>query len=201
MTGASAPDMNKERKAIMRAPYRNGLGAALASLALSLTLASPALADHWRSGYGMSKPHQCCHCPGHGHLHGMQGGRNDCPYKQGMAQPAPAAGKTLGVLVSDLADATLDERGIGYGVKVNKVQPDSAAAVAGIQAGDLIVEFAGKPVTSGDRLRWLVRQAEAGKGVDIKLLRENQSITLNATLAEPAPKGKCEDKPAPRLGT
>jgi S1-C subfamily serine protease len=180
---------------MMHAHPRLGLGAALAAFALSLALAAPASADHWH-GHGMY--HGGCYGPGAASPHGMHG---DCPYMHGMARMTPASGKTLGVLVSDLSNAGLDEQGLGYGVKVNKVQPDSAAAAAGIQAGDLIVEFAGKPVTSGDRLRWLVRQAEAGKGVDIKLLRDKQSVTLNATLAEPAPKGKCEDKPAPRLGT
>lgn len=187
----------------MHTRLQSGIGHALATLALSLTLATPALADHLACGCEASQGKPQCHCPGHGagHSHGMHGGRADCPAMQGMPPAAAAGGKILGVLISDLSNTSLDERGIGYGVQVRQVQADSAAAAAGIEAGDLITEFAGKPVTSGDRLRWLVRQAEPGKAVDIRLLRDNQPVTLNVTLTEPAPKGGCRQDANPRLGT
>ncbi len=56
------------------------------------------------------------------------------------------------------------------------MQSGSPAAVAGIRAGDLIIEFAGKPGYSGDRLRWLVRKAEAGKTIEVKLVQENKPL-------------------------
>jgi S1-C subfamily serine protease len=110
-------------------------------------------------------------------------------------------GKTLGVMVSDLPNAMLDEADMAYGINVEKVQSDSAAAAAGIRAGDVIAEYAGKPVYSAERLRWLVRKTPAGKGVDIKLMREGKPLTVTATLAEPAAKDNCNATPAPRQGT
>ncbi len=156
----------------------------LATLALTMALTAPALAG---GGYEHAHPGHAFHAY-HGmdyaHPHGMQGRSSGCPYiESGMAR-APA--KTLGVMVSSLPNATLDELGLGYGILVSGVQTDSAAAVAGIRSGDLILEYGGKPVYSGDRLRWLVSQTEVGKAVEIKLLRGEEMITLNGTLTEVA---------------
>jgi serine protease Do len=128
-------------------------------------------------------------------------GHGGCPYMHGAQADAAAGGKTLGVMVSDLPSAMLDEADLPYGINVENVQSESAAAAAGILAGDVIVEFAGKPVYSAERLRWLVRKTPSGKGVDIKLMREGKPLMVNATLAEPAAKDKCNATPAPRQGT
>lgn len=145
----------------------------LSTLALMLGLAAPALA-----GAGSGLVHTVYSY--HGHPHGMQG--ISCPYmqQQGMARP----GKTLGVMISRLPNNALDERGLGYGVMVAKVQPEGPAASAGIRPGDVILEFNGKPVFSGERLRWLVHKAEAGKPAEVKLLRDKETLTLQVSPAE-----------------
>lgn len=171
-------------------------GRAISALALTFAVSAPAAANHWHSHHGMPYGHPSCQGY-HGMYHGLQG----CPHMKSGAHPAALAGKALGVHVSNLPDARLDEAGLGYGVNVENVLPDSAADAAGIQAGDVIVEFAGKPVYSTERLRWLVRQAEAEKSLDIKLLREGTPVTVNATLKEAAPKEKCEPMRTPRVGT
>ncbi len=151
----------------------------LATLALTMVLAAPAVAG---SGHAYVHPVQSFHAHhgyGHGHPHDMQGMSSSCPYMNSGVARAPA--KTLGVMVSSLPNAALDERGLGYAILVSKVQSDSAAAQAGIRSGDLIIEFDGKPVFSGERLRWLVNRAETGKAVEIKLLRDKETITLNVT--------------------
>lgn len=162
----------------------------LATLALTMALSAPAVAG---GGYGYTHPAHAFHAY-HGksyiHPHGIQGMSSGCPYMQSGMAKAPA--RSLGVMVSSLPNATLDERGLGYGIVVSRVQSDSAAAVAGIRAGDLILEFDGKPVYSGERLRWLVSRTEAGKPVEIKLLRDKEPITLNATLTEVAAPAKQE---------
>ena len=174
-------------------------GRAASALALTFALAAPAAADDWYGRHG--KPYGHPECYGYpGHPHGMYG-PGDCPRMQGDVRPAPMGGKTLGVLVSDLPNAVLDEAGLGYGVRVERVQPDSAAAEAGIQDGDLIIEFAGSPVYSVHRLRWLVHRAEPDASLEIKLVRDNQPVTVNATLKEPEPKPKCDKPVKPRLGT
>ncbi len=176
--------------------FNTSLVRAVSALAITFALAAPAAADHWQGRHGMPYGHLDCQ----GYHPGMHG-PGDCPQMKGDARHAPMGGKTLGVMISDLPNAALDEAGLGYAVSVARVQPDSAAAAAGIQAGDLITDFAGSPVYSTHRLRWLVRQAEPDKSLEIKLMRDKQPVTVNATLQAPPPKPKCDDRPNPRLGT
>ena len=162
-------------------------GIAFASL---FALSAPVAAHGWQST-GYAHPA----CPGYGTGPHGQGGYA-CPH--GYAKPhhgaMTAPGPMLGVMVAGLANATLDELGLGYGVRVAKVLPGSAAEAAGIKAGDLILEVGGKPVYSAERLRWLVRQGEEGKAVDVTLQRDKQAVKLSVTPA--APKPKCEETPA-----
>lgn len=177
----------------------------LFALALSLAFATPALADPWRAGSGMGADRPDCQY--HNDLRqGMRDG-DACPYmKQPMPPRAmqqsvlPAGGKVIGVMVSNLTNAVLDAAGLNYGISVERVQPDSAAAQAGIRAGDMITDFAGSPVYSAERLRWLVQKAEAGKPLEIKLLRERQVVQLVISLTQPAAKPASDDKPAPKVG-
>lgn len=172
---------------------------ALAGLFLAslFTFSVPAAAHDW-SGPGMGYGHPAC--PGYGPGHGMgphAHGGYACPH--GYAKPyhgaAMPAGRTLGVLVAPLDHAALDEMGLGYGMRVVKVQSGSAAEAAGIQAEDIILEFDGKPVYSGERLRWLVRKGDEDRTVGIKLQRDKEAITLSATPQTPEPKPKCEKRP------
>jgi membrane-associated protease RseP (regulator of RpoE activity) len=172
------------------------------ALALAFALSAPAQAYQ---GYGwsggMGKAYHDCHRMGPGHPK-MMG--DACPYhEKAMKMPRTGPSKSLGVMVHDLNDAMLDQHNLGYGIRVARVQPESAAAAAGLMAGDLIVEFNGKPIYSGDRLRWLVRQAEVGKNLEIKLHRDGKPMTLNALLNEPVvkPKSGCDEREAPRIGT
>lgn len=181
----------------MFSTVRATLVAAASALAITLTLATPAAAGHSHGHPGMGHPH----CQGYHAYHPGMHGHAGCPYMQaGQAHPA-MAGKTLGVMVSDLPNAMLDAADMPYGINVESVRPESAAAAAGIRAGDVIAEFAGKPVYSAERLRWLVRKAQPGKGVEIKLMRDGKPLVVSATLTEPAPKEKCNAMPAPRQGS
>jgi len=170
------------------------------ALAIAMTLSTPALADCWRAGQGMPADHPAC-CQ---YRHNMQGG-DACPYMKPQmklhAMPAMTSGKSLGVMVGNLPNAKLDEAGLSHGVQVARVMLDSAAAQAGIQAGDVITEFAGSPVYSAERLRWLVQKAETDKGLEIKLMRDQKPVVLNATLTAPEAKTKCDPKPGMRPDT
>jgi len=180
------------------------LGRGLAALVFTLALAAPAAADHWRGYHDMGYGHPACQgYPGHhpGYHRGHESGMADCPYARGAAKSASMAGKSLGVYISDLPNALLDAAEVGYGVNVEKVLPDSAAEAAGIRAGDLITEFAGKPVLSGERLRWLVRKAESDKSLEVKLMREGKPVTVAVTLKAPESKPRCDTKDAPKVGT
>lgn len=176
---------------------------ALSALVISMAVSAPVLADDWRQcPYSNFPDSSCCYQRGPG----MQGGdwpmmrapmwRQDMPNRMA---PAAMEGKQLGVMVSNLPNPMLDAAGLNYGVNVESVQDDSAAAKAGIQAGDVITEFNGSPVYSTNRLRWLVSKAEAGKSLIIKLIREKQPLEVNATLV--APKPQCPEAAKPTTGT
>src|SRR5215469_5702866 len=90
----------------------------------------------------------------------------------------------LGVQTKDLgSDQARDMKlGDGYGALVEKVEPDSPAAKAGLQKGDVIVEFAGERVRSVAEFARLVRETPSGRSVEIQIRRDGAQQTLNATI-------------------
>jgi len=90
----------------------------------------------------------------------------------------------LGVTLKDVtADKARDLKLPGeYGALVESVDADSAAAKAGLQKGDVIVEFAGERVRSEAQLRRLIRETPAGRTVSLQVIRDGQARALNAKL-------------------
>jgi hypothetical protein len=110
-------------------------GILLASL---FAFSAPAAAHNWG---GMGYGHPACpgYVPGHGMgPHGYGG--HSCPHGHGKPyhRAAMAPGLSLGVMVTALPHAALDELGLNYGIRVVKVKPGSAAEAAGITAEDII---------------------------------------------------------------
>ncbi len=70
------------------------------------------------------------------------------------------------------------------GCVVNKVQPDSAAARAGILLNDIIIAYNGKPVRSFEEIRDQIGQNAAGDRVEVELLRNNQPLKTTVVLGE-----------------
>ena len=67
------------------------------------------------------------------------------------------------------------------GAIVSSVAANTPAAKAGIQRGDVIVEYNGRPVTDSDSLVAMVVATKPGTTVPITIYRENQRKTLNIT--------------------
>jgi membrane-associated protease RseP (regulator of RpoE activity) len=90
----------------------------------------------------------------------------------------------LGVQVRDVTAEKAQELKLPgeYGALVGGVDKDSAAAKAGLQKGDVIVEFAGERVRSAAQLRRLIRETPAGRTVSLQVFRDGQARTLNAKL-------------------
>jgi len=90
----------------------------------------------------------------------------------------------LGVTLKDVtAEKAHDLKLPGeYGAVVGSVDEDSAAAKAGVQKGDVIVEFAGERVRSAAQLRRLIRETPAGRAVSLQVIRDGQARTLTANL-------------------
>jgi serine protease Do len=76
---------------------------------------------------------------------------------------------------------------------VNRVIPASPAARAGLEAGDVVVEFDGRKVHRADELRWLASIAGAGRRVTLTALRLGRPFKI-ALVPLPHP----DDRPASR---
>ena len=89
----------------------------------------------------------------------------------------------LGAMVSNNTDGN---GGFSTGAKVEQVTSGGAAEAAGIRAGDVVVEFAGDPVSSATDLTALVRAQPAGGEVKVKVLRGDQALTFDVVLGDAA---------------
>ena len=67
------------------------------------------------------------------------------------------------------------------GAVISSVTPGTPAAKAGLQAGDVIVEYNGRPVTESDSLVSMVVATKPGTTVPITIYRENKRQTLSIT--------------------
>lgn len=70
------------------------------------------------------------------------------------------------------------------GVLISGVAEDSSAEAAGIEDGDVIVEFDGKDVDSADELQELVADMDPGDKVKIVLIRDGERKTIELELGE-----------------
>ncbi len=88
-------------------------------------------------------------------------------------------GSQLGVTVRDLAPTTPPDS--AGGVQVDDVDRDGPAAKAGIQSGDIVVEFDGERVRSARQFTRLVRETPEGRAVEMTLMRDGTRRTVTAT--------------------
>jgi len=70
------------------------------------------------------------------------------------------------------------------GALVSSVTPGSAAAAAGLQSGDVIVEFNGQPVQDASQLKLRVAETGPGASVPVVVMRNGERKTLDVTLKE-----------------
>jgi len=90
----------------------------------------------------------------------------------------------LGVTLGDVTTEQAQELKLPAvaGAIVNSVQKDSAAAKAGIERGDAIMEFDGIRVRSSAELRRLIRETPSGRTVEMKIVRDGKTRVLSAKL-------------------
>ncbi|SFG31556.1 serine protease Do [Novosphingobium sp. CF614] len=92
----------------------------------------------------------------------------------------------LGVRIQPLNEDLADSLGIEHnkGEFIQAVEPDGAAAKAGIQAGDVILKVSGKEVTRDQTLSFLVANIAPGSRVPVELIRNGRRMTVSATVAK-----------------
>jgi serine protease Do len=70
------------------------------------------------------------------------------------------------------------------GAVVQSVSPVSAASKAGLEPGDVIIAFGGKPIASRDELVQMVVNTRPGSTVPVRIVRDRMERTLNVTVDE-----------------
>ncbi|MBA3639585.1 MAG: PDZ domain-containing protein [Acidobacteria bacterium] len=95
-------------------------------------------------------------------------------------------GNQLGVSVSGLSDQLAEYFGAKNGVLVNGVTEDSAAARAGVKAGDVIVSVNGSSVENTGDISRHMQKLQPGDEFTVQVLREKKSVTLKGKVETPA---------------
>ncbi len=92
----------------------------------------------------------------------------------------------LGVLIQDVTRELAESFGMDKprGALVAKVLKDSPAEKAGLEVGDVITRFNGKPVVRSSNLPPLVGISPVGEKVKVEILRKGKLKTLKVTLGE-----------------
>jgi len=92
-------------------------------------------------------------------------------------------GGTIGASVRDVSaeEAKSAKLSPPEGAYVTRVEPDGAAAKAGIASGDIIVEFDGERVRSSRQLSRLVRESPEGRSVRSVYVRDGNRRTAELT--------------------
>jgi len=90
----------------------------------------------------------------------------------------------LGVSIQNLSKELAASMGLASaeGALVNEVFADGPAGKAGVRAGDVIVQYNGKPVKDVTELRTVVAWTEPGKKVDMVVLRGGKRETLTVQI-------------------
>ncbi|MDQ2696562.1 MAG: DegQ family serine endoprotease [Pseudomonadota bacterium] len=90
----------------------------------------------------------------------------------------------LGVVIQNLDAELAQSFGLdrARGALVSQVLADSPAARAGVQTGDVIIDFNGKPVSQSGQLPYLVGSTAPGTQVPVTVLREGRERQLTVTV-------------------
>lgn len=92
----------------------------------------------------------------------------------------------LSVSVANVDPTVASQNGLGvdHGALLVKVNSDGAAAKAGLQVGDVIVQVDNQPVNDASGLTDILVNKNPGDKVSVKFYRGSQQLTVNVTLGE-----------------
>ncbi len=95
----------------------------------------------------------------------------------------------FGVKVQTVTDDIAESMSLGkpHGALVADVVDGSPGKAAGVEAGDVIVEFDGKPIREMKELTRTVAETEIGKQVTVKVIRKGKEVELKVAI------GRLED--------
>lgn len=91
----------------------------------------------------------------------------------------------LGIMIQSVNQELAEAFGLERprGALVSHILPDSPAARAGVQLGDIIVKYGGEPVDDSSQLPRMIGATPVGKTVPMTILRRGESMEVKATIA------------------
>jgi len=117
----------------------------------------------------------------------------------------------LGVKIQAVTDEIAESLNLPntHGALVSDVTPTGPAEKSGVEAGDIIIEFNGRPVNAMRDLPKIVAETPIGEQVPLKVLRKGKEVALTAEVGRledgekvaDASAGKKPEKPAPAVVT
>ena len=92
----------------------------------------------------------------------------------------------LGVSIQPVTQQLASQFGVAVhqGAVISEVPQGTPAAKAGVKAGDIVVEFAGKKVSSPQELQGLVEEAGIGNQQSMIVIRDGKRVTLQIVPSE-----------------
>ncbi|HHT9131955.1 MAG TPA: DegQ family serine endoprotease [Candidatus Tripitaka californicus] len=92
----------------------------------------------------------------------------------------------LGVAIQDITPDLAKSFNLAadQGALIGDVTPNSPAEKAGMQRGDVVVEFEGREIKDVNHLRNTVAQTPVGKVAKVKVLRDGKPVELSVTIGE-----------------
>ncbi len=101
-----------------------------------------------------------------------------------LAEAGVASHPFIGVKGTTFFRQEADGATVPAGVEVAEVVEGTAAALAGIQAGDIMVSVGGKPLATMEQLVVMVRFYRVGEQVAVEIERGGEQLTITVTLLE-----------------
>jgi serine protease Do len=92
----------------------------------------------------------------------------------------------LGVSLEELTPQLSRRLGVGdtRGAVVTQVMADSPATQAGLEPGDVIVAWGGKPVRDVDSLRAMIAYTSVGQSVKVKIIRQGRAMEVSVSIGQ-----------------
>jgi len=108
------------------------------------------------------------------------------PLAEEMIETGTVTHPYLGILYAPLNPAIASQLGapVNEGAVIREVVPDSPAADAGIEPGDIVIEINGEPLEGESDLPAALDALDVGDEVALVILRGDEEVELTAILAE-----------------
>ena len=105
----------------------------------------------------------------------------------------------LGIMIQDLTPTLAEalEIGVDRGALVTGVEPESAAARAGVESGDVVVALNGAPIVGSRELRNRIGLTRAGEAVKLGLWRDGRTLDVDVRVAAAEAERPAASAPVP----